>query len=55
MKLNVKGFALASGIIWAIAMAWILALAMMGKGAVVFECVNQFYIGLLSPSASGFI
>jgi len=55
MKLNVKAFGIASGILTAIWVAWIVVIAMMGKGVVAFEMLNQIYLGLLAPTAKGLV
>lgn len=55
MKLSIKGVALACGIVTALAVAWSVLMALVGKGVVPFNFVNQFYLGLLSPNVAGLI
>lgn len=55
MKLNIKGFAVACGVVSALAVVWSVIMAMVGKGVAPFEFFNQFYLGLLSPNAAGLV
>ncbi len=55
MKLSVKGFALAFGILWAIAVIWTVILAMTGKGLAPFNYISQWYLGWITPDVKGLI
>ena len=55
MKLNIRGWAVASGVLWAIYVCWIIVLAMMGKGTAAFDSINQIYLNLMTPTAPGLI
>ncbi len=55
MKLNIKAFAMASGVLWAIAVLWITLLAMTGRGIAPFNFISQFYLGWISPDVLGLV
>ena len=55
MKLNIKAFAFAGGILWAVAVAWTIILAMTGHGIAPFNYVSQWYLGWITPNVVGLI
>ena len=54
-KLNLKAWAITSGIMWTLAISWIITLAIMGKGHTAFHVIDQYYLGLLSPNIKGLL
>ena len=55
MKLSIRGFALAGGIMGIIYMGYIFFIAMTGKGMAAFDLVNQLYLGYLTPTMFGLV
>jgi len=55
MKLNVKAFGLACGIMWAIVMAWAILMNMFAISPAPFELFKGFYLGWLSLTPVGII
>lgn len=55
MKLGVKSFGIACGVMWVFCVAWAIVLAMIGRGTAPFDFVNQFYLSLLAPTVGGLI
>jgi hypothetical protein len=53
MKLNVKGFAFAGGILCALWVAWSVVLSITGIGQVPFDFIDQMYLGWLTPTIGG--
>lgn len=53
MKLSIKGFAIACGILWAVAVFWCVLMELVGIGSAPFNVVDQFYFDLLTPTIGG--
>lgn len=53
--LSIKGFSLATGIMWAVFVGWCFAVAILEVGIVPYEFVNQSYFGLLQPDIVGLV
>jgi hypothetical protein len=55
MKLNIKAFAFACGILWMLAVIWTVALAMTGNGIAPFNYISQWYLGWITPTILGLV
>lgn len=53
MKLSVKAFAFASGILCAIWIAWAILMSVFGLGQTPFDFFDQMYLGWLTPTVGG--
>jgi len=53
--LKVKSFGLACGIMWLVVVAWTIVLALIGRGLLPFNIINQFYLGWLSLQVGGIV
>lgn len=53
--LKPKAFGLATGILWAVVVAWSVFVGLMGEGAAPFGVLSTFYLGWFGMSWAGLV